>query len=68
MPLSILTVFSVASDQLVEVFKDICNDILRIYGKKYSCEHLLMKLIDSWTFVLDENNVADYFNVLIKGL
>jgi hypothetical protein len=62
-PVSILSVFSkvfetIIANQLMEFFKDIFNDMLCAYRKKYSCEHLLIKLIDSWKFSLDENNFA----------
>ncbi len=51
-PISILAVFSkvfesIIAEQLMEYFKDIFNDKLCSYRKKYGCEHVLVKLIDS---------------------
>lgn len=59
-PVSILPVFSkvfeiVIANQLMEYFKDIFNDLLCAYRKKYSTEHLLIKLLDSWKWALDND-------------
>ncbi len=37
--------------------------MLCAYRKKYGCEHILVKLIDSWKYALDEDNFAG--NLLI---
>jgi hypothetical protein len=42
----------------MEYFKDIFNDMLCAYRKKYGCEHVLIKLIDSWKYALDEDKFA----------
>ncbi len=42
----------------MEYFKSIFNEILYAYRKKYSTEHVLIKLIDSWQFAQDENKYA----------
>ncbi len=59
-PISILAVFSkvfqtIIAEQLMEYFKSIFNQMLCAYRKKYGTEHVLIKLIDSWKFALDEN-------------
>ncbi len=62
-PISFLAVFSkvfesIIVEQLIEHFKDIFNDMLCAYRKKYGCELVLVKLIDSWKYALDEDNFA----------
>ncbi len=42
----------------MEYFKSIFNEKLCAYRKKYGIEHVLIKLIDSWKFALDENKYA----------
>ncbi len=42
----------------MEYFKSIFNEMLCAYRKKYGTEHVLIKLIDSWQFALDENKYA----------
>ncbi len=39
----------------MDYFKSIFNETLCAYRKKYGTEHVLIKLIDSWKFALDEN-------------
>ncbi len=61
--ISILAAFSkvfetIIAEQLMEYFKSIFNKTLCAYRKKYGTEHLLIKLIDSWKFALDENKYA----------
>ncbi len=61
--ISILVVFSkvfesIIAEQLIEHFKNIFNDMLCAYRKKYGCEHVLVKLINSWKYALDEDNFA----------
>ncbi len=61
-PISILAVFSkvfesIIAEQLIAHFKDIFNDMLCAY-RKNGCEHVLVKLIDSWIYALDEDNFA----------
>ncbi len=62
-PVSILPVFSkifeiVIADQLIEYFKTIFNEMLCAYRKKYGCNHLIVKLIESWKFALDKGLFA----------
>ena len=59
-PVSILSTFSkifetVISEQLACYFEVIFNDMLCAYRKKYGCEHVLIKLIDSWKRALDQD-------------
>ncbi len=49
---------SIIAEQLIEHFKDIFNDMLCAYRKKYGCEHVLVKLINLWKYALDEDNFA----------
>ncbi len=51
-PVSILSVFSkhfetIVAEQLRAYFENIFNNLLCAYRKKYGCEHVLIKLIDS---------------------
>ncbi len=39
----------------MEYFINIFNDMLCAYRKKWGCEHVLLKVIDSWKKALDEN-------------
>ena len=62
-PVSILSVFSkvyetIIADQLMGYFKDIFDNMLCAYRKKYGTQHVLVKLIDSWKCALDENKYA----------
>ncbi len=40
----------------MEYFTSIFDNMLCAYRTKYGTEHVLIKLIDSWKFVLDNNN------------
>ncbi len=62
-PVSILSVFSkvfevIIAEQLMDFFSNIFNDMLCAYRKKYGCEHVLLKVIDSWKNALDSNKFA----------
>ncbi len=62
-PISILAVFSkvfetIIAEQLMEYFKSIFNEKLCAYRTKYGTEHVIIKLIESWKFALDENKYA----------
>ena len=62
-PVSILSIFSkvyetIIADQLMDYFKDIFDNMLCAYRKKYGTQHVLVKLIDSWKCALDENKYA----------
>ena len=59
-PISILSVFlkvfeTIIANQLQEYFISIFDKMLCAYRKKYGTEHVLIKLIDSWKYALDEN-------------
>ncbi len=60
-PISLLEIFSkvfetIVAEQLMEYFNDIFDPMLCVYRKKYSTEHVLIKLIDSWKYALDNDN------------
>ncbi len=62
-PVSVLPVASkvfeiVISDQLIEYFNEIFNVLLCAYRKKYGCQHVLVKVLDSWKKALDNNEFA----------
>ena len=80
-PVSVLPVASkvfeiVISDQLMEFFNCIFNALLCAYRKKYGCQHVLVKVIDSWKKALDNNEFAGAmlfdlskaFDCMIHGL
>ncbi len=61
--ISILATFSkvfetIIAEQLMEYFKSIFNEMLCAYRKKYGTEYVLITLINSWKFALDENKYA----------
>ncbi len=35
---------------IMEYFRCIYNDMLCAYSKRYGCEHVVIKLIDSWKY------------------
>ncbi len=49
---------SIIADQLINYFNPIFNVMLCAYRKRYGCEHILIKLIESWKFALYENKFA----------
>ncbi len=46
---------TIIAEQHMEYFKSIFNEMLCAYRTKYGTEHVLIKLIDSCKFTLDEN-------------
>ncbi len=52
---------TIIAQQLIDVFKYICNDMLYAYRNTYGCEHALLKLVDSWKNALDDNQFAGKF-------
>ena len=61
-PVSVLTVVSklhedVMNDQLREYFVNILNDLLSAYRKNYSCQSVLVKMVDDWKVLLDNNHI-----------
>ncbi len=62
-PITILVIFSkvfetIIAEQLMEYIKSIFNEKLCAYRKKYGTEHVLIKLIDSWKFALNDKKYA----------
>ena len=62
-PVSVLTAFckiyeSSLNDQLLQHFITIFNDFLSAYRKGYSCQSLLVKVIDDWKKSLDNNHIV----------
>ncbi len=60
-PISLLEIFSkvfetIVAEQLMEYVNDIFDPMLCAYRKKYGTEHILIKLIDSWKYALDNDN------------
>ena len=63
-PVSVLTAVSklnesVMNDQLGQYFINIFHEFLCAFGKKYSCQSTLVKMIEDWKESLDKNNVID---------
>ena len=61
-PVSVLTVVSklqgdVMNDQLREYFVNIFDDLLCAYRKNYSCQSVLVKMVDDWRVLLDKNHI-----------
>ena len=62
-PVSVLTAFSkiyesLLNDQVIEYFYDVFNVFLCAFRKNYSCQSLLIKMIDDWKIALDKNHVV----------
>lgn len=62
-PISVLNAFSKVferfiSNQLSSYFNNILSKYLSAYRKGYSCQHVLLRLIEQWKKALDENKVA----------
>ena len=62
-PVSVLTAFSkiyesLLNDQLIEYFYELFNVFLCAFRKNYSCQSLLIKMIDDWKITLDKNHVV----------
>ena len=59
-PVSTLTTFdkvfeAIIADQLYEYFNTIFHDMLCAYRKSYSCDHILIKIVDKWKWALDND-------------
>ena len=59
-PVSVLPILSkihesVTHDQLFEYFLGNFHDFLCAFRRKYSCQSLLLKAVDDWKYVLDQN-------------
>ena len=62
-PISVLDVFSkiferFLSDQMVSYLNGILSVFISEYGKNYSCQHVLLGIIEMWRRCLDENKVV----------
>ena len=62
-PVSVLNVFSKVLerfilDQLTSYFKSILSEFRSAYRKQYSCQHVLLRMIETWRKCLDENKIV----------
>ena len=62
-PVSVLNVFSkvlqrFVLDQLTFYFKSILSEFHSTYRKQYSCQHVLLRMIETWRKCLDENKIV----------
>ena len=62
-PVSVLNVFSKVSErfilnQLTSYFKNILSDFLSAYRKQDCCQHVLLRVIETWRKCLDENKIV----------
>ena len=62
-PVSVLNVFSKVLerfilDQLTSYFKSILSEFRSAYRKQYSCQHVLLRMIEAWRKCLDENKIV----------
>ena len=62
-PISVLNVFSKVFkrfilDQLTSYFKSILSEFRSAYRKQCSCQHVLLRMIETWCKCLDENKIV----------
>ena len=62
-PVNVLTVISkifetLMNDQLTDYFLTILNKLLCPFRKKYSCQSLLVKMVDEWKNALDKKYIT----------
>ena len=62
-PISVLNVFSKIFErflflQMIPYFNNILSNFLSAYRERYSCQHVLLRLIETWRKCLDENNLV----------
>ena len=62
-PVSVLNVFSKVLerfilDQLTSYFKSILSEFRSAYRKQYICQHVLLRMIETWRKCLDENKIV----------
>ena len=62
-PISVLNVFSKVFerfilDQLTSYFKSILSEFRTAYRKQYGCQHVLLRMIETWRKCLDENKIV----------
>ena len=63
MPISILNIFSKVFerfilDQLTSYFKSILSEFRSAYRKQYSCQHVLLRMTETWRKCLDQNKTV----------
>ena len=62
-PVSVLNVFSKVLehfilDQLTSYFKSILSEFRSAFRKQYSCQHVLLRMIEKWRNCLDRNKIV----------
>ena len=62
-PINVLNVFSKIFErflfqQMIPYFNNILPNFLSAYRGRYSCQHVLLRLIETWYKCLDENNLV----------
>ena len=62
-PISVLNIFlkvfeRFILDQLTSYFKSILSEFRSAYRKQYSCQHVLLRMIETWRKCLDENKIV----------
>ena len=62
-PISVLNVFSKVFerfilDQLTSYFKSILSEFRSAYRKQYSCQHVLLRMVEIWRKCLDGNKIV----------
>ena len=62
-PISVLNVFSKIFErfllqQMIPYFNNILSNFISAYRERYSCQHVLLRLIETWRKCLDENNLV----------
>ena len=62
-PIDVLNLFSKVFerfilDQLISYFKSILSEFRSAYRKQYSCQHVLLRMIETWCKCLDKNKIV----------
>ena len=55
---------SVLNEQMTDFFKDILNSLLCAFRKNYSCQSLLIKIIEDWKLALDKHESVGVILIL----
>ena len=63
MPTSVLNVFSKVferfiMDELTSYLKSILSEFRSAYRKQYSCQHVILRMIETWCTCLDKNKIV----------
>ena len=56
------------NDQLREYFVNVFEDLLCAYRKNYSCQSVLVEMVEDWKVLLDKNDIIGVFRDLSKAL